>query len=288
MNGSPPPNFQENVRRQYGDLSPALHQVADYLLNNASSVPFLTIEQLASAIGVSPSTIVRFATTLGYKGFSHMHDEFQKFVRESLLPTKRLEQFAISGKRDPIDLSIKHDEENIQTLFRSLDRKEVHRTVELIETTDRIYLKGGRSSESIASFFGLCLSQIGFQTQMLNAQEALIPESVSHVNKESLLIAVSLPRYASSTIRLGRFFHERGARIALITDSIQSPLASICTSIILVSFESTSFFNSNVAALAAVNAILALLSQRHRGEIKKQLELDEEIWKYFKTHYIIV
>ncbi|MBI4280463.1 MAG: MurR/RpiR family transcriptional regulator [Armatimonadetes bacterium] len=275
--------LRERIRRSYDRLSPARRRVADYLLENATAPVFLTTDQLASAIGTSSSTVIRCAMALGYAGFPELRRECQARASEWLRPAERLERPGPDGS-GIAHQSIQQDVAHLQASLRSMDTEQMDQAVERLDRARRVFVTGARSSYAVSWFLGLTLSQIRPGVVMLSHTETLA-EDVADVNGADTLIAVSLPRYTTTTVHLARFFDQRGAQIIVITDSLRAPLARIADVALLVPYESVSFFNSNVAATALANALLATLASRHRDRIRRRLEGWEDVWRYFHTHY---
>jgi DNA-binding MurR/RpiR family transcriptional regulator len=281
-----PSSLQDRVRQTYARLSPSHRRVVDYLLSNTTTAVFLTSDQVASQTGTSASTVIRCATQLGYRGYPDLRRELQLVVTDSLRPADRLER----GRPDAADIaqrSVQMDVGTLQDLAHHLDQSRVARAADLLEQAQRVFVRGARSSWSVSWFIGLVLSQIRAGVTMLNTIETVF-EDVGEVMREDLLVVVALPRYTGSTVELARFFHARQAGVISVTDSAHSPLAEYSTVLLSVPYESASFFNSNVAAMALANALLATIAGRRRDEIRERLEHGEAVWRQFRTHYSAV
>jgi len=271
------------IRRSYDSLAPAQRRVADYLLADATAPVFSTADQFASKIGTSSSSVIRCAMALGYQGFPELRRECQALASESLRPAERLERPRSDGA-DVARQSLQQEIDNLRVLMQSFDAPEMERAVRVLDRAPRVFVKGARSSHSVAWFLALSLAQVRRGVVMLSQTETL-PEEVADITSADALIVVALPRYTTTTVHLARFFDERDARIVAITDSLRSPLARTADVLMLVPYESASFFNSNVAAMALANALVATLAARHRTRIRQRLEGWEDVWRYFRTHH---
>jgi DNA-binding MurR/RpiR family transcriptional regulator len=277
------PRLRDRIQESYDHLSPAHRRVVDYLVGEKTTAAFLTSDQLAGKIGISSSTVVRCAMELGYRGYAELRREMQTAVSESLRPVERLERPARAAP-DVVRASLQRDIENMRELGDGLDGRAVTRTVELLEAATRVFARAARTSEPIGTFLAMSLSQMRSNVVPMPGIDS-IPEVVNDIRSTDVLVAIALPRYTSSTIRVARYFKDRGVPVIAITDSFRSPLAGLADPLLTVPFQSASFFNSNVAAFALVNVLLAAFAAKRRDQLRHRLERGEAVWKYFNTHH---
>jgi DNA-binding MurR/RpiR family transcriptional regulator len=169
--------------------------------------------------------------------------------------------------------------------MRSVDGGDVARAVQLLERAARVFVTGARSSYSVAWLLGLLLSQVRPGVVSLSSADP-VPVDVSDVGASDALLAISLPRYTTTTLRVARYFRQRGAKLVLITDSLRSPLAGDADVALTVPHASVSFFNSNVAATALANALIVAMVSRRPDRIRRRLRQWEDVWRHFNTHAI--
>jgi DNA-binding MurR/RpiR family transcriptional regulator len=270
----------ERVQSAYGRLSPGHRRVVDYLLAEKTTAVFLTAEQLAARVGTSASTVIRCAAELGYRGLPELRRNLQALVSQHLGPADRLDGEA-SG--NAAAASLQRDLQTLHTLADELDHAALGRAADLVEKASRVFVRGARSSEAVAGFLALSLGQMRPGVAALGGLDTL-PDAIADVGHTDVLIAVALPRYTQSTVTVARFFSQHGAPIIAVTDSHRSPLARVAEVLLPVPYEGVSFFNSNVAATALANALLATLAGRRHGPIHRRLERREVVWRYFRTH----
>jgi len=275
--------MQERLRTRYAGLTPSQHIVADKLLSNPEHAAMNSVQRLAGLCGVSAATIVRFAVALGYSGFSELQDELRATMVEALMPSKRLVEHDASA--NTYVLSLERDRQNMEALSRSVQVEDLDRAVELLRGARRVFIRGGRTSSTVAAFLGLLLAQLRPHVVVLENAE-VFSDAVNDVRSGDVLVAVHLPRYASTTRRVGEFFAARGAALILIADSVKAPLAALCDVLLTVPYESVSFFNSNVAAMAIANALVAGLADLQPHDTKARLEAAEEIFEHFDMHVL--
>jgi len=275
--------MEGRLRTRYAGLTPSQRIVADRLLSNPEHAAMNSVQRLAGLCGVSAATIVRFAVALGYSGFSELQGKLRANMVEALVPSDRLVEH--DATENPYLASLERDRRNMEDLARSTQVEDLRRAVEMLRGAQRVFVRGGRTSSSVAAFLGLLLTQLRPNVITLENAE-IFSDTVSDVRSGDVLVAVHLPRYASTTCRVGEFFAARGASLILIADSVKAPLAALSDVLLSVPYESVSFFNSNVAAMAIANALVAGLANAQPYEVKARLEAAEEIFEHFEMHVL--
>lgn len=285
MPGSTPPplTFHDRVKHRYPTLSPAQTAVANYVLNDPEAAVFLTAEEVARAIKVSPSSVVRFALSLGYRGYAELQAELRSRVRATLRPAERLDQ-PLPNDSDIALRSLQQDADAIARLLSTMRTDQLHHAATLLLQSKAVYIKASRTSQPIGRFLALVLAHIRPQVTLLGTPDDTLTLQLTDLKADDLLVAISLPRYTRSTVSISEFFSSRQVPIIAISDSVRAPIARIATIFFEVPYASPSFFNSNVAALALINALLASATIRSSETTRARLEITEAISEAFGVH----
>jgi len=274
--------IRERLRVKYADLTPSQRVVADAIMSTPQQAAMANVHKLAGAIGVSAATIVRFAVALGYTGFTELQEELRTSMIEALSPNTPVDQ---GQSRTVYARSIARDSAHLGELAANFDEAAAERAVRHLIEARRVYVRGSRTSWSVAAFFATVLAQLRTGVKELIDPDSF-SESVSDVGPDDVLVVVHLPRYARSTLSVGKYFREQGASIILISDSVKAPLSNISDVLLTVPYGSVSFFNSNVAAIAVANAILAGFTTVRHEVIRQRLDAAEDVFSRFKTHVL--
>ena len=274
--------IQENLHT----FSKGQKKIANFILESYDKAAFMTASRLGKRVGVSESTVVRFAAELGYDGYPDMQKSLQKMIRNRLTSVQRIEVTNDRlGDQDLLSMVLQSDIEKIRQTLEELDRDAFDRAVDAIVAARKIYIIGVRSSAALASFLYFYCNLIFENVALVSANTSSeIFESLLRVGPGDVVIGVSFPRYSSRTVQAMSFARDRGADTVAITDSEASPLAPICRHTLRARSDMASFVDSLVAPLSLVNALLVAVSQRKNAELSHTFQTLEDIWDEYGVY----
>lgn len=265
-------------------------RIANYILESYDKAAFMTASKLGKTVDVSESTVVRFASELGYDGYPSMQKSLQKMIRNRLTSVQRIEvSYDRIGDQDVLTSVLQADIEKIRLTLEEVDPQSFERAVDAIVKARKIYIMGVRSAASIATFLHFYFNLIFDNVVMVNAtSESGVYENLIKVGAEDVVIGISFPRYSSRTVHAMRFARDQGATTIAITDSEVSPLAHFSDMILKARSDMASFVDSLVAPLSLVNALLVAVSRKKDKEMAETFQKLEKIWDeygvYEKVH----
>lgn len=269
--------LSELIKKKYDQLTKTQHKIADYFLRNEDEISFLTIDVLATQIGVSPSSLTRFSTEIGFRGYPGLQKALRKDLQNKLNPVHRLSSEISSDKNDIVKKSFQKDSSNLQETMRLNSQEIINSVVELIQHSRNIYIIGHRTSYSIASYMHAILEPILGNVVLVNTIERMNTELLLRMNQDDVLISINFPRYHKETVEFTEMAKSQKIKIIALTDSMASPLIKYSDSYLLSKYESANFHNSNVSALAIINSIAASLAVRLEDQVKTRLNKIEEL-----------
>ena len=274
--------IQENMNT----FSKGQKRIAAFILDSYDKAAFMTASRLGKKVGVSESTVVRFAAELGYDGYPDMQKSLQKMIRNRLTSVQRIEVTNDRiGDQDLVSMVLQSDMEKIRLTLEELDRSAFDNAVKAIVSAKRIYIIGVRSSAAIASFPGFYFNLIF--DNVVNVTAGTASEMFEHllrVGEDDVVIGVSFPRYSSRTVQAMSFARDRKATTVAITDSEASPLAPICKYTLKARSDMASFGDSLVAPLSLVNALLVAVSRAKNDDLANTFQTLERIWEDYGVY----
>ena len=274
--------IQENIHT----FSKGQKKIANFILESYDKAAFMTASRLGKKVGVSESTVVRFAAELGYDGYPDMQKSLQKMIRNRLTSVQRIEVTNDRlGDQDLLSMVLQSDIEKIRMTLEELDRESFEKAVNAIVRAKKIYIIGVRSSAAIAAFLHFYFNLIFENVCLVSANTASeVFESLLRVGEGDVVVGVSFPRYSSRTVQAMNFARDRGATTIAITDSEASPLAPISHYTLKARSDMASFVDSLVAPLSLVNALLVAVSQRKNDDLAHTFRTLEEIWDEYGVY----
>lgn len=254
--------------------------IAKYILNNYDKAAFMTAGKLGRIVGVSESTVVRFAAELGYDGYPSMRKALQEMIRNRLTSVQRIEVAkSMIDDTDLVKSIIGSDMQNLQATLELLEHDSFNKLVDSIVEAKNIYIVGMRTSTSLATFLGLYLNLLRDNVNVVHDTAASeIYEQIIRITAGDLFIGISFPRYSSHTVDAMQFAKKMGAKTAAITDSSASPLNGIADVCLHAKSDMVSFLDSLVAPMSLINAIIVAVGIRNKERVSETFERLEKIW----------
>lgn len=274
------------INEQLPSLSKGHKLIANYILSHYDKAAFMTAQKLGKTVGVSESTVVRFASELGYDGYPALQRGLQDLMRNKLTAVQRIE--VTSGQMnsdDVLERVLNLDIERIRTTLDETSKEDFQRAVDLIVNSNTIYIMGTRSSASIASFINYYLSLIFPHVKLVQSTTTSeLFEKIMRIDSKDVMIGVSFPRYSKQTVKALKYAHSAGAKVISITDSKSSPLAKYADALLLARSDMASFVDSLVAPLSLVNALIVAVSIRNIDRVTQTFEKLEQIWDDYDVY----
>lgn len=280
-------NTQELLNRlnQSGrKLTKSQRRIAECIVSHYDKVVFMTASKLGEYVGVSESTVVRFAMALGYEGYPQLQRALQELLHNRLTASQRFEMSGDMASAQVPGKVLKADIRNITETLTELDPAAFEDAVDSIIRARNIYVMGLRASAPIAEFFAHYLSFIFRNVSVVTSGVSDVFEQLSRIDVGDLLIAISFPRYTARSIDAMAYARGRGAKLIAITDGPLSPLYAVANITLTAHSEMSSFVDSFTAPLSLINALLVALAQRRRTEVAEYLERMEAIWAEYNVY----
>ena len=273
------------IQSRFPRLSKGQKLIAEYILKSYDKAAFMTAAKLGVSVGVSESTVVRFANELGFSGYPKLQKALQELIKNKLTTVQRLELsndyisegYALKGV-------LKADMENIRATLEKINYNTFEEVVNKIFEAKRIYIIGLRSSTAIAEFLGFYLNIILQNVKTVGYGISDIFEQMINLEEGDLVIGIGFPRYASRTIDALAFARDRGADVVAITDSLLSPLAAKADYSLIAQSNMASFVDSLVAPLSVINALIIAVGMREKSSITNTFNNLESIWREYNVY----
>ena len=274
------------IQSELPGFSKGQKQIARFILEHYDKAAFMTASRLGVTVGVSESTVVRFATELGYDGYPHLQRALQEMIRNKLTSVQRMEVAGDRmGGRDVLQTVLHADMDMTRLTLDEIDRDAFQGAVDALMGAKRIYILGVRSSSALASFLGFYFNLLFENVTLVHTNSVSeIFEQVLRVGPGDVLFGISFPRYSKRTLSAMKYARDRGARVIALTDSQLSPLARVADHVLLARSDMASFVDSLVAPLSVVNALIVAVGMSRRDEIEQTFNKLERIWEEYDVY----
>ncbi|MBO5970151.1 MAG: MurR/RpiR family transcriptional regulator [Clostridia bacterium] len=261
-------------------------RIAGYILEHYDKAAYMTASKMGALVGVSESTVVRFAIELGFEGYPEMQKSLQELIRMKLTSVQRVEVTnSLIGEGDVLEKILVSDAEKIRRTLEEIDHDAFEAAVDKIVAAEKIYIIGVRSSSSLAGFlnfnFRMMFDNVKF-VQTTSGSEMF--EQIMSINENDVMIAISFPRYSKRIVNAVEYAHNAGADVISLTDSHQSPIAGLADQLLLARSDLVSFVDSLVAPLSIINAIIVAVSRKKMDDIRVRFDKLEKIWDEYEVY----
>ena len=271
----------QTIRQQMDGFSKGQKRIAEYILSDYDKAAFMTAAKLGKTAQVSESTVVRFASELGYGGYPAMQKALQELIRGRLTSVQRIRASEIE-EGDLLSRAMHRDVETINATIEGIDRTAFTNVVEKLLAAEHVYIVGVRSSAFLAGYLNFYLRLLMDNVILVHHSAAgEIYEQMVHIGPKDVLVAISFPRYSNMVIHAVDMAYERGAGVIAITDNGISPLMPYATEALFVQCEALSYVDSLAAPLSFLNALVLAVGLRKRQEADDTFSQLEQVWSKY-------
>ena len=282
MNG----DILELLAEKAPNFSKGQRAIARFITESYDKAAFLTASKLGKTVGVSESTVVRFAVELGYDGYPSMQKAMREMVLNRLTSVQRIEVANDRiGDQDVVSMVLQSDMNKLRQTGEILDRDAFRASVNALLGAKRIYIVGVRSAAPLANFLGYYLGYMFNNVHIVTASgSSEMFEKIVGITAEDAVIAFSFPRYSTATLRAAGYCRSVGATVVGVTDHRQSPLAQSSDHVLLAKSDMVSLVDSLVAPLSVANALIVALASKREKELAKTFNTLERVWEEYHVY----
>ena len=274
------------IEEKYPKMSKGQKRLADYVCKNYDKAVFLTAAKLGEIVGVSESTVVRFATQLGYKGYPGFQKALEELVRTKLNSIQRMEvTYGRITQSEILQTVLQSDIEKIKLTLNGIDHKAFDLAIDTILGAEKIYVIGIRSCAPLASFLSFYLNLVCENvTAVTTNSSSEIFEQLIRIGSNDVIIGISFPRYSMRTLKALEFASNWKAKVITLTDSVHSPMNLYSSCNLIARSDMASIVDSLVAPLSVINALIVALCMKKQTEVVTTLETLEKIWDEYQVY----
>ena len=277
--------LQELMEGQLPKLSKGQKKIAEYISEHYDKASFMTASKLGGIVGVSESTVVRFASELGFEGYPEMQRALKEFTSHKLTTLQRMNVMSDRmGDGDVLDRVLGFDIDQIKKTLEQTDREQFRQAVDTLVQAKRIYVIGARSAAVLARFLVFYFNIMFDDVKIIHTTSASeMFEQILNIGEGDIMIGISFPRYSTYTVSAFNYAHDKGAKVIAITDSPASPLAPAADCLLLAHSDMASFGHSLVAPMSLINALISAVGMRKQEYVAGNFEQLENIWDKYNV-----
>ena len=265
-------------------LSKGQRRIVEYIAAHYDKAVFMTASRLGECVGVSESTVVRFASAMGYEGYPQLQRAMQELVSHRLTPNQRVEMSEEIVPENAMSHVLKRDMQNLRTTLESMDNTVFEQVVERILSARSVYIMGLRSAAPLAEFMYYYLNYIFPSVRLVSSGTTDVFDEISKLEGDDVLVGISFPRYSTRTLEAMRYAKRCGAQVISITDGPMSPLTEIADLSLMAHTDMASFVDSLAAPMSVINALLVALGLRRKDALREHFSKLEALWDTYEIY----
>lgn len=277
--------LEDRIKYFYSKLSKNQAVLADYILKNTTDIMFLKAYNLGKEVGVSASTVGRFAQFIGYDDYKDMQRALAKNFKNKL---SSFERYKTSKELDinmhEIEEIVENDISNIRKSLELNDFSKFEIMSNEIYAAEKVYIIGNRSSKILAEYLAFYLNFMRSGVILVPSGVGEVMDELIHISDKDVLVAFSFPRYAKRTYDALDFVKQKGAKIIGMTDAFHSPMVEYADEVLVAEFGMSTFIDSMTAPISLLNALILALSNHKKSQMGTSFSKLEEIWQKYNIY----
>lgn len=277
-----PQTFDEllaELRSRHDALSPSHKKLSERVMADPEAVAFMTVSDLAAAIGVNEATVVRFANALGLKGYPGLTRLCREHLQEQAQLLRRFDNLdRLPGESGSLlEQTLAFDQANITRTFARIDGATWKSAVQHLTDAPRVHIIGLRKCHVPAYLLSYLLGMLREDVALVTATAGALTDDLRRVRPGDCFVAMSIHRYMADTVRSAQWAHAVGAHVIALTDNPGSPLARTAHETFFVDASSPSVLRSMTAFTALAQALAAGVARTHGHEARASLLQEEQL-----------
>ena len=279
-------NLIAHIAAHEAHFSKGQRRIAQYIIEHYDTAAFMTAFRLGETVGVSESTVVRFAAQLGFDGYPQLQKAMQELIRSKLTTVQRIEVTrARMSDEEVLSNVMTYDMANIRQTLEELPLQTFLDAVDALVHARKVYIFGAGSCRALANFLAYYLKLLLGDIHLIyTSSETEILEEMIHISEEDAIVGLSFPRYSSKAVKTMHFAHSRNAKVIAITDSLLSPIARYASYLLLAHSDMATIVDSLVAPLSIVNALIVAVSLKKIDSNRPMLDELENLWEKYQVY----
>ena len=276
----------ELIDEKYSKMSKSHKKIAEFIKEHYDQAVFMTAAKIGAVLNISESTVVRFASGLGFDGFPDFQGVLADWVKNKLNAVSKMGvRYGGSTQSEILTDVLQADIEKISDTISLVDEVAFETAVEALIKAKTVYVAGLRSCEPLADFLSFYLNMIRGNVVVLRTTSASeMFEQMIRIDEKDVLVGISFPRYSMRTLKAMEFANDRNAKVIAITDSIHSPMNLYSSCNLFARSDMVSIVDSLVAPLSLINALVVALCMKCPEEVKQNLMNLENVWNNYQVY----
>ena len=262
----------------HADLSLSRQRLLRQILDESNETFFLSSREMGRRYNVDSATIIRTVQALGYEKFAEFAQDLREHFVTQITPYTAMKAAAQTNQsvEDLVLQNVSKDVENLASFRAYLNPNKIIEFAHQINRSRRIIVIGIDFAAALATSLAYGLVRLGYDTEAPIGSTGVVQNKIRILTEKDLIIAISFGRGLRETVEAVKRGRQQNVPTFGITDSDTTPIAKYCDAYLVASTAHTSFIDSYVAPVAAINALLVACAHSQSARSLKILRESEE------------
>jgi DNA-binding MurR/RpiR family transcriptional regulator len=272
--------YREKIREYYDHLSRSYRKVADYIMSNYYEVAFMTAAQLAYAVGVDTTTVVRFSQRLGYNGYPELLQDVREQVKSEIYAAYEPQILSPDDPAGAFRDRINQEQRNLRQLLVHNPPEHVEAVARLLAGARRIILLGDGYAEAVAETVAQQFRHRGIDAEYLPNDAVKKASTLMSVDESYLVIGVSATDYGRDVARAMEYARVRGAHTLGVIGSMGSPANRMSELVVFAPTDVGGPIPSLVGLVTALTSLVLMAARDNPASVERHLETFEKAYQF--------
>ncbi|WP_334173449.1 MurR/RpiR family transcriptional regulator [Sinomonas sp.] len=278
--------LRAELQERMPGLAPGQRRIATVVLSDPEGTALRSIAETAKVAGVNQSSLVRFATMFGLKGYPALVRLCREHLSGQANLVSRFERAQQhTGQQSLFAAVLEHEKDNLTRTYARISQAEWDNAVKTLAEASAVYVMGLRKCAPIAQLLGYLLRLVRRRVEQISPSAGMFVDQLRDLDPEGVFVAISIRRYTADTVRALEHARDRGLATIALTDDPASPLARLADTTFFVETEGVTILRS-LSVFTSVAQTLATAVALHTGARSRQeLLVDEQLLADFHVYY---
>lgn len=216
------------MQENYESMTVIQRKIADYAMKNYAGLLFMTLEDIAAAVGSSPTSVIRFTRMLGFSGYSEFLQELRKeSLQKASVPMRLHKNLSRQKGSSLLKDNLNNTIQNLNITANQLSGGCLINAAQLIRNANRVFVFGTCSMTSVAHYLVSSLKMTHDNVYQLNGVGCVYAEEFLSLQEGDTAILFLFPRYEFLLVKLLPLLREKQVKIIVFTAPVYDTIADM-------------------------------------------------------------
>lgn len=275
--------YREKIREYYDHLSRSYRKVADYIMSNYYEVSFMTAAQLAYAVGVDTTTVVRFSQRLGYNGYPELLNDIREQVKSEIYAAYEPKELLADDPAGSFKDRAEQEQHNLKQMLIHNPPEHIRRVAEMFAAAKHVVLVAEGYAEVVAAMTAEQLRHRGISAEATTNDPVRMAGTLISLSAGTLVIGISATEYGDNVAKALSFARSKGCATLGVVGSLASPVNRMSDQVMFAPTDVAGPLPSIVAITAGLSALVQIAAKESDASVEKHHKEFQRAFSFLTT-----